>query len=75
MRVKIKADKVRLWIPVPLSLISVLIKFIPESKLDNNTKMIIVKLSKSLKHELKKYKGLEIVEIRSEDGTYVSVVI
>ena len=75
MKVKIKSKDVKLLVPVPLSLVSICLMLIPNKESGNEDKKIILAMINSCKKELKKYKGLEIVNISSANGDKIIIKV
>lgn len=75
MKVKIKSKDVKLLVPVPLSLVSIGVRLIPNKEISNEDKKIILAMINSCKKELKKYKGLEIVNISSANGDKIIIKV
>ena len=87
MKIVIKTDKTDLSMPVPLRMAGFAIRNIPDSVLENLRAKLPQPYAKSLckenlaflfeecRDELEKHKGLEIINARKEDGTYVSIVL
>lgn len=87
MRIIVRAKGVNLWLPIPLCLASAAVKLIPENTVEEMRKsiappyneLITKEFLREIVHEcifvLKQYKGLEIVHVEAQDGTYVSIKI
>lgn len=85
MRIIVRSNKVRLWLPIPLCCVSTAVSLLPESALTDFrnsvpapykelvTKEILKELVKQCLYLLKQYKGLEIVHVEASDGTFVSI--
>lgn len=90
MRVKVKADKVRLFIPIPYVFLTIGImilsseriqqlinKWIVDHSEDKEKAFAIPPLDKtelrSIVSELKKHRGLGLVNVKAKDGTEVIV--
>ena len=85
MRIRVKTKGVNLWLPVPIFLVGVAIRMIPEAAFDDMKKEVpepyaelmsrqtFLLLADSCKEALKECKGLEIVHVEAHDGTYVSI--
>lgn len=90
MRVKVKTDKVRLFIPVPYVLLSIGIlivsserlqkfinKWIADQSEDKEKAFIMPPIDKrelrEIVSELKKHRGLGLVNVKAKDGTEVIV--
>lgn len=85
MRVIVRSKDVRLWLLVPLSLASVAVALLPESALDGMrqslpescrgfvTRPLLRELVRECRSVLKCYKGLEIVHVEAQDGTFISI--
>ncbi|MDF2673922.1 MAG: hypothetical protein K0R09_2187 [Clostridiales bacterium] len=84
MRIYIRTDEgKKFWIPLPmwmirLGLSSATIRIATKNLREENKKYIeqidFRALSQNIK-ELKKYKGLKIVDIKSKDGTKVTITV
>lgn len=75
MKIKINSKDTNLSIPVPLSLASTCIRLIPSKEISKEDKKTILAMIKCCKKELKNYKGLEVVNITSEDGDKVKIIV
>ena len=87
MKIKILTPEMNFNMPVPLSMGSVAIRAIPESVfrqwrqdakgpyayLISRENMLI--LWEACKEEFKKCKGLEIIHVEAQDGTFVSIIV
>lgn len=85
MKVKIRTKDVRFSMPVPVTMIGIVVKMIPESvfeKMKENTPKpydcLVTKENISMilgecVEILKENKGLEIVHVEAQDGTFVSI--
>ena len=73
MKVNIRSKEVKLFIPVPLSLVSIGVRLIPDKEISKEDKKIILTMINSCKKELKRYKGLEIVNISSANGDKIII--
>lgn len=87
MRIIVRSEGVRLWLPIPLVLASAAVNLLPEAAVAEMRKSVPAPydelISKSYLREivrecravLKQYKGLEIVHVETSDGTFVSIRI
>lgn len=75
MIISIKSEGFNLTLPIPLSMGSVAIKFIPNKFLNTEEKKLALQLFKSVKNTLKNYKGLKILEVISHTGEHILVKI
>jgi len=87
MKIVIKSDKTNLSMPVPMNMASFAIKKIPDTVLERFRAKLPAEYAKALckenlififetcRPELEKFKGLEVVNARKEDGTLVSIVL
>lgn len=79
MRVIIKSEGRRYFIPVPLGLggvgLKIAMKFATKETLTNNQQKDILTFYKVLKKELKSYKGLKLVEVKEANGDEVTVIV
>lgn len=73
MIISVKSNDFKLLLPIPLSLLIIIIKFIPENRFGDYKKNLIIKLLKILKKNSKYYKGLKILEVISQTGDYIVV--
>lgn len=85
MRIHVRADRVRLFLPIPLTAVRLAVRILPEGvfrKLRAKcpepwtallTKKNAVLLIRSVTGSLKGYRGLEIVRVETKDGTYISL--
>ena len=78
MRVIVRSEDVRLWLPIPMVLAGAAVALMPESALvepyrDLLTKPLLRKLVRECRSVLKRYRGLEIVRVESQDGPFVSI--
>lgn len=75
MTVYVKADNIRLWFPVPLSVLRLLPlvpdKFIPETGFDK--KETALELYRELKKARRDFGRLELVHVRSADGEEIII--
>ena len=75
MKVRIKADKINLYLPVPLWVGGIAIRIGLKGKLDQEQRRIILKTYKICKKHLKAYKGLELVNVESASGEKIRITI
>ena len=87
MKIVIKSDKTNLSMPVPMNMAAFAIKKIPDTVLERFRAKLPAEYAKALckenlififetcRQELEKFKGLEVVNARKEDGTLVSIVL
>lgn len=87
MKIVIKSDKTNLTMPVPMNMAAFAIKKIPDSVLERFSAKLPAQYAKAIckenlvfifetcRPELEKFKGLEIVNAKKEDGTFVSVIL
>ena len=87
MKIVIKSDKTNLSMPVPMNMAAFAIKKIPDTVLERFRAKLPAEYAKALckenlififetcRPELEKFKVLEVVNARKEDGTLVSRVI
>lgn len=85
MRIIVRSKEVKLWLPIPLSLASAAVSLLPESVIvrirkplpppyhDLITKRLLQELVRECRFTLKQYRGLEIIHVEAQDGTFVSV--
>lgn len=87
MKVKIKTADFHFSMPVPVSMIGFVVKMIPDRVFDDMsvhvpepycaliTKDVIRMILVACQDILKDNKGLEMVHVEAEDGTFVSVIL
>ena len=87
MKIVIKTDKTNLSIPMPLGMASMAIRKVPDSILDKFRAKVpdayakaickenLIFLFEECRSELEAFKGLEVINARREDGTFISVVL
>ncbi|SHI07122.1 hypothetical protein SAMN02745196_02667 [Clostridium collagenovorans DSM 3089] len=77
MRISIRSKEARLklTLPVPLAMGSIIIRCIPNESFSKEQKKIAIELFKGLKGTLREYRGLRIVEVESQSGEYVSITL
>ena len=85
MRIIIRSKEMKLWLPIPLSLASAAIHLTPEFLFaeirksapplvhDVINKNLLLEIVKECRFVLNQYKGLEIVHVEAQDGTFVSI--
>ena len=87
MRVIIRSKDVNMWLPVPLALADAAVRFLPDSIMEEIrnpipspyreliTKELLQELVRECRSVFKEYKGLEIVHVEAQDGTFVSICL
>lgn len=87
MKIVIKTDKTNFSMPVPLKMAAFAIKNIPDAALERFREKIPPEYAKAIckenlafifeecRPELEKFKGLEIINAKKEDGSFISVVL
>lgn len=87
MKIKIRADKLRLWIPLPVFMVRFLVRILPASVFDEMkadipkpyqdmfTKEVLDMIVKESLDSLSESKGLEIIHVEAADGTVISVTL
>lgn len=87
MRVRVKSQKVNLWLPVPLGMVGVVLRFLPKSVFEEmgkefpeEYKSLLSKRTALMvwgecREALLECRGLEVVRVEARDGTKVSVKI
>lgn len=87
MKIKVKTPEVNFFMPVPLGLAGAAIRAMPEAAFESMRKKVdspyaslickevFVMYWEACKEELKSCKGLEIVHVEAQDGTFVSIVV
>lgn len=85
MRIIVRTEGRNLWIPIPTRLVGGAIALLPEAVLREMrnhvakpyqefvTKEYLRTIYFELRSILDEYKGLEIIHVEAQDGTYVSV--
>ena len=79
MRIIIKTEGRRFFIPVPLYLSGVgvraAMRFAVKEQLSKEQKKSILQCCKVIKKSLKGYKGLHLVDVQSADGDEVKIIV
>lgn len=87
MKIVIKSDKTNLSMPVPMNMAAFAIKKIPDSILERFHAKLPDEYAKALckenlififetcRPELEKFKGLEIINAKKADGSFISVIL
>ncbi len=83
MLVRVRSELVHLTLPVPLALGGFIVRIVPARYFENAIKGMSGKVSKGFIIALlrecrgiaREYRGLEVVQVASADGTYVSVTL
>lgn len=75
MKIRIKAEKINLYIPVPLWAGGIAIRIGLRDKLDKEQRRMILESYKVCKKHLKAYKGLELVNVETANGEKVRITI
>ena len=81
MWIKIRDPKMALPIvmPVPLGMASLTLRCVPEDKLHLEdvpvTKEWILEFLRELRHELRAYRGLVLVEVEDKEGRYIKITV
>lgn len=87
MKIVIRSDKTNISMPVPMNMAAFAIKKIPDSVLERFRAKLPAEYANALckenlififetcRPELEKYKGLEVINARKEDGTFVLVIL
>lgn len=75
MKVSIRSQELKLTLPVPLFMGSVIIRCTPKEKLNNQQKKMALQLFKTVKYSLKGYKGLKLVEVLTKKGDHITITI
>lgn len=85
MRIVVRSQGVNLWLPVPLFLANTatflmpefvyaeIRKSVPEPFHQVVTRKVLREIVKECCQVIKRYKGLEIVHVEAQDGTFVSI--
>lgn len=75
MKIYIKAEKIKITIPVPLNMGSMFIRCIPNKYITKEEKVLALKAFKAIKHSLKQCNGMTIVEIESSTGEEIRITV
>ncbi|WP_251861688.1 hypothetical protein [Clostridium sp. Marseille-Q2269] len=83
MKIVIKSERTKMFIPVPIFLLPHILKIFKAicKKSTNNSESIKyiecldVDSVRCIIKELKRYKGLKLVQVKSQDGTYVLIKV
>lgn len=75
MKVRVRADGYRFFVPIPLSLASLTLRCVGRKYITPEQKQIVLASLKVIRKELKKYKGLTIVEVETASGEYISIKV
>ena len=75
MKIRIKADKMNLYIPVPLWAGGLAIRIGLRHTLDKEQRKIVLKSYKVCKKHLKRYKGLELVNVETSTGEKIRITV
>lgn len=75
MKIILKVENKTFKIPVPISLATFALRLVPEKILSKSNKKLALVLLKKCKKELKLYKGLDIVEIKSSAGEEIRISV
>lgn len=75
MKIRIKAEGINLWLPVPLCLGNIAIHFAIRDQISNEHKKLLLQTFNVCKKELKKYKGMRIVEVHTSNGEHITVTL
>ncbi|UWD48717.1 hypothetical protein NYR90_19530 [Clostridioides difficile] len=85
MRIIVRSKETNLWLPIPFFLANTAVLLLPESVIaeikkslpepyqELITKKFLQELVRECQSVLKQYKGLEIVHVETQDGTFVSI--
>ncbi|MCC0637886.1 MULTISPECIES: hypothetical protein [unclassified Clostridioides] len=85
MRIIVRSKETNLWLPIPLFLANTAVLLLPESVIEEIKKSLpepyqevinkkfLQELVRKCQSVLKQYKGLEIVHVETQDGTFVSI--
>ncbi|MCC0654014.1 MULTISPECIES: hypothetical protein [unclassified Clostridioides] len=85
MRIIVRSKETNLWLPIPLFLANTAVLLLPESVIEEIKKSLpepyqevinkkfLQELVRECQSVLKQYKGLEIVHVETQDGTFVSI--
>lgn len=85
MIIRIRAQNVRLYLPLPVSVIGIALRLIPEKVFEDLrketpepyrdlvTKEYISVIVRECMDVIKENRGLEAIHVETEDGTYVSI--
>lgn len=75
MKVTVREGTHNFKIPIPLFLGSIAIRCIPKDTISKEQKDLAIKVFKALKRDIKKYKGINIVEVKTANGEEVIISI
>lgn len=75
MKVLIKVEDKRFYIPVPISLGVIAVKCTPKKYITIEQKKLVISTLKVIKRELKQYKGMKIVDVEASSGERISITI
>ncbi|MCC0632702.1 hypothetical protein [Clostridioides sp. ZZV15-6388] len=85
MRIIVRSKETNLWLPIPLFLANTAVLLLPESVIaeikkslpepyqEVITKKFLQELIRECQSVFKQYKGLEIIHVETQDGTFVSI--
>lgn len=73
MKVSIKVNKIRFTILLPIFLCELIIRYIRREELTEELKYCIIQTIRYIKSNLKEYKGMKIVEVKTADGQEVVI--
>ena len=76
MKVCVRSEGHRFTIPVPLSIMPILLKIAGKfSDIGEDEKAIALELCRALKDARRSFRGLELVHVRDSDGDEVIIVL
>lgn len=75
MKLAIHYGKHRINLPLPLFMLKVAIRLIPDNKIQKQQKYYLLKISKTFAKNLKGYKGMSLVEIEAAQGARITITV
>lgn len=87
MKIRVKSREVNLNLPLPLGVVPLAVRLMPSKAFEEMrsqvaepynqliTRKLFCLLTKEVLETLKPWKGLEIVHVKTKDGTYVSIIL
>ena len=85
MRIVVRSEGVNLWLPIPLPLLGAAAALLPQAAVaqlrkrlpppfqEVVTKAFLQALMRACRQTLRQYRGLELVRVEAQDGTFVSI--
>lgn len=75
MKVSIRVENKKFSIPVPITIGTIVIRCISKKYITKEQKILVIESLKIIRKELKKYKGIKIVEVDTASGEHVSITV